>query len=99
MHVVNQLGTPAAAYAAAPHQAAFAPPAAVDLPPAHEIPDRGDDASGEPPPDLLGHPREETSGDEPAAEDSCGSAGAAYGADGRITAAGSATAQVSLLAY
>ena len=98
MHVVNQLGTPIAAYAAAPHQAAFAPPAAVELPPAHEIPDRGDDASGEPPPDLLGRPRDETAGDEQPVEDGSGAAAALYGADGRVAAGERVSALVSLLA-
>ena len=88
-----------AAYAAAPHQAAFAPPAAVELPAAHEIPDRGDDASGEPPPDMAEGSREDAAGDEHSVEETPRFPGATYGADGRVTAAADATARVSLLAY
>ena len=88
-----------AAYAAAPHQAAFVPPAAVELPAAHEIPDRGDDASGEPPPDMLERSPDESPGDEQPAEETARFAGAVYGADGRVAPTAGATTRVSLLAY
>ncbi len=98
MNTVNALPTPLAAYAAAPQQGGFAPPGAVELPEPEQIPRDGEDASGEPPPDLLGgsNPGSEDVPDpgSPPDQDQPG----AYGADGLLTRGRGVVAGLDLLA-
>ena len=98
MHTVNSLGTPIAAYAAAPQQGGFAPPGAVELQEPEEIPRERDDASGEPPPDLLGGSGSGAgdAGTGPPADH--GHAGAVYRADGLLAGDARAGGALDLLA-
>ena len=99
MHTVNSLGTPIAAYAAAPQQAGFAPPAAVELQEPEEIPREQEDASGEPPPDLLGGSGSGSEGaPDGGARNDRHAAGTIYGPDGLLATAAGAGGALDLLA-